>query len=55
MYRYAIQLVLFAAALLTLSGCDRILRYAAGKQMSGIRTDMLTDGSLHVILVGSGG
>lgn len=38
-----------------LQGCDRILKTAVRKQMSGTRLEMLTDKKLHVILVGSGG
>jgi ribonuclease Z len=47
--------MLVTAMLFALVSCDKIMESAVKKQMSGTRTEMLTDGKLHVVLVGSGG
>ena len=38
-----------------LASCDSILEYGIKKQMTATRTEMLTDGNLHVVLIGTGG
>ena len=38
-----------------LASCDKLMETGVERQMSKTRTDMLTDGNLHVVLVGSGG
>ena len=43
--------VIFAA----LTACDKIVETGLKNQMNQSRADMLTDGKLHVVLVGSGG
>jgi len=40
---------------LALISCERMLETGLKKQLSQSRADMLTDGNLHVVLVGSGG
>lgn len=48
-------LMLAAAMLFVLASCDKIMESAVKKQVSGTRVEMMTDGKLHVVLVGSGG
>ena len=38
-----------------LTACDKLVERGLKKQMTLSRADMLTDGSLHVVLVGTGG
>jgi len=50
-----IHLLLLSVLVFTLSACDQILETAVKRQMNQTRAGMLTDGNLHVVLVGSGG
>ena len=40
---------------ISLAACDKLVERGLKKQMSQSRADMLTDGNLHVVLVGTGG
>ena len=39
----------------SLTACDKLVERGIKKQMTQTRADMLTDGNLHVVLVGTGG
>ena len=47
-------IAIFVIALLT-SSCQKLIETGFKRQMSKSRAEMLTDGNLHVVLVGSGG
>ena len=40
---------------ISLAACDKLVERGLKKQMTQSRADMLTDGNLHVVLVGTGG
>ena len=48
-------LSLLLAIALSISSCQKLMETAVKRQMSKSRAEMLTDGNLHVVLVGSGG
>ena len=48
-------LLLVSMMVITLASCEKIMISAVKKQMEGTRTEMLSDGNLHVVLVGTGG
>jgi len=50
-----VYILLVSVMIFALASCEKIMESAVKKQMSGTRTEMLTDGKLHVVLVGSGG
>jgi len=50
-----IFLLMMSVIFFSLISCEKILEMAAKNQMNETRSDMLTDGNLHVVLVGSGG
>ena len=50
-----IILVMMSVIVLVLTSCDKILETAFKRQINQTRSEMLTDGNLHVVLVGSGG
>jgi len=51
----SVFLLFILIASFTLSACDRLVERGLKKQMSQNRSDMLMDGKLHVVLVGTGG
>ncbi len=50
-----VYLLLVIMMVMGLSSCEKILEYGVKKQMTATRTEMLTDGDLHVVLIGTGG
>lgn len=50
-----ISLLVVPMLLFSLTSCQKLQETALKRQMSKTRADMLTDGNLHVVLVGSGG
>jgi ribonuclease Z len=50
-----ISLIVVPILLFSLASCQKLQETAVERQMSQTRSDMLTDGNLHVVLVGSGG
>jgi ribonuclease Z len=48
-------LLILSAMIFSLTACEKIIETGMKRQMNQTRTEMLTDGNLHVILVGSGG
>jgi len=51
----AIFLLMMSVMVFAPISCEKILETGLKKQMNRSRADMLTDGNLHVVLVGSGG
>ncbi|MGD9032299.1 MAG: MBL fold metallo-hydrolase [Desulfobacteraceae bacterium] len=51
----AIFLFMMSFMVFALTSCEKILETGLKKQMNQSRANMLTDGNLHVVLVGSGG
>jgi len=51
----SLVLLLSSAMIFSLTSCDKIVEIAIKRQLNQTRSDMLTDGNLHVVLVGSGG
>jgi ribonuclease Z len=52
------KLIFFLMAstmIFSLTACEKLIEKVAKKQMGEVRTKMLTDGNLHVVLVGTGG
>lgn len=50
-----VYLLMIFAILFSLTACDKLIESAVETQMNQTRSEMLTDGNLHVVLVGSGG
>jgi len=48
-------LLAMSVLIFSLASCDKLMEIGVKRQMSKTRADMLTDGNLHVVLVGSGG
>ncbi len=48
-------LLMVLAIAFSLTACDKLVERGIKKQMTQTRADMLTDGNLHVVLVGTGG
>ena len=51
----AILLLTILVLMFSLTACDNLVERGLKKQMTQSRADMLTDGNLHVIMVGTGG
>ena len=51
----AAYLLLMLAVMFSLTACDKLVERGLKKQLAQSRTAMLTDGNLHVVLVGTGG
>jgi type III secretory pathway lipoprotein EscJ len=45
----------FLIMIFSLTACDKLVERGLKKQLAQSRTVMLTDGNLHVVLVGTGG
>ena len=51
----AILLLTILVLVISLTACDKLVERGFKKQMTQSRADMLTDGNLHVVMVGTGG
>lgn len=50
-----IFLLIMSVVVFSLTACDKLVERGLKKQMTQSRTDMLTDGNLYVVMVGTGG
>jgi len=50
-----IFLLMMSVMVFSLTACDNLVERGLKKQMTQSRVDMLTDGNLHVVMVGTGG
>jgi len=50
-----VYLIILSVMVFSLVSCQALMESAVKRRMSGTRTDMLTDGNLHVVIVGAGG
>ncbi|WP_457553822.1 MBL fold metallo-hydrolase [Desulfobacula sp.] len=57
--KYKIKQIIYLLALSTLffplAACDKLIETMAKRQMNQTRSEMLTDGNMHVVMVGTGG